>query len=335
MPNLETSYYSVMDDLDLIAIGDTTVDVFFDLEEAAVNCELDTNNCKLLLNYAEKIPVKKVVQVPGVGNAANCTVGATRLGLKTALYTVIGKDHAGQQIKDILIKEKIICDYLQEDEHRGSNYSAVINYLTERTILVYHEPRDYNLPPLPKAKWLYFSSVAHTHGQLYNQILDYLETNQSLLGFNPGTYQLQEGLSTLEPIIKNTDVLILNREEGKKLLGRDQDPAQLAESLYQLGAKKVIVTNSASGAYAYDGEHHYYQPILECAVVERTGAGDAFSTGVITALVYGFEFSEALRWGTINAWSVLQYIGAQEGLLAKAKMQELLHNNPQLQPQIN
>ena len=54
---------------------------------------------------------------------------------------------------------------------------------------------------------------------------------------------------------------------------------------------------------------------------ERTGAGDAFGSGCLAALIKGKNIDEALLQGTVNSASVIGYIGAQKGLLTGEGMQ--------------
>ena len=61
---------------------------------------------------------------------------------------------------------------------------------------------------------------------------------------------------------------------------------------------------------------------------ERTGAGDAFSSTFVVALASGLRIEEALRWGPINSMSVVQYVGAREGLLSRYKIEKFLENAP-------
>ena len=69
--------------------------------------------------------------------------------------------------------------------------------------------------------------------------------------------------------------------------------------------------------------------IFDMPVIERTGCGDSYSTGFICALSCGRDIPEAMRWGAINAAFVSQKIGAQEGLLRKDELREILKDNPQ------
>ena len=58
--------------------------------------------------------------------------------------------------------------------------------------------------------------------------------------------------------------------------------------------------------------------------IEATGAGDAFTTAYIAALIHGLSHAEALTWGPINAGSVVQQVGPQAGLLTRHKMEAQL-----------
>jgi sugar/nucleoside kinase (ribokinase family) len=61
----------------------------------------------------------------------------------------------------------------------------------------------------------------------------------------------------------------------------------------------------------------------------RTGAGDAMTSTVVVALALGLPLREALLWGPINSMSVVQYVGAQKGLLTREKIENYLANAPE------
>lgn len=314
---------------DLISIGDTTLDVFLEVEQAKVICEENPPHCWLGVGYAEKVPVKKLTKIPGVGNSANVAVGSSRLELKSALYTILGRDESGKESYRRLKKEGVAPDYIQFDKQRGTNYSTVINHKGERTILVFHEPRQYSLPRLAKTKWVYFSSVASGHEKLQREICDLVKKNNIKAGFNPGTFQLREGLEFMKPLMQLTTVFIVNKEEAQTLLGNIDDFKKLLEMLKQEGPEIAVITDGPKGSYAFDGTDFYFQDIFEVPVMERTGCGDSYSTGFISALIYNKDVPEAMRWGTVNAAFVIQKIGAQEGLLTKKELLKVLQNNPQ------
>jgi sugar/nucleoside kinase (ribokinase family) len=63
-------------------------------------------------------------------------------------------------------------------------------------------------------------------------------------------------------------------------------------------------------------------------IVDTTGAGDAFGTGVTWARIQGMTLPEMLRAGTINATSVLGSFGAQKTLLTDTEMHIRIGQNP-------
>ncbi len=62
--------------------------------------------------------------------------------------------------------------------------------------------------------------------------------------------------------------------------------------------------------------------------VSRTGAGDACSSTIVAALMQGLTPKEALTWGPVNSMNVVQYIGAQGGLLRKNELEQILETKP-------
>ena len=59
-----------------------------------------------------------------------------------------------------------------------------------------------------------------------------------------------------------------------------------------------------------------------------TGAGDSFASTFTSALALGKSIPEALMWGPVNSMSVVQYIGAQEGLLSRSQLEKFLREAP-------
>ena len=67
--------------------------------------------------------------------------------------------------------------------------------------------------------------------------------------------------------------------------------------------------------------------IFPANLVEMTGAGDAYATGLTAGLFYGKDIKEAMRWGAANGAAVVEYIGPQAGLLTYDQMQKKLKEN--------
>lgn len=319
---------------DLVAIGDTTIDTFIRLHDASVHCDLNHKNCQLCLSFADKIPYETLDVVAAVGNSSNLAVGASRLGLKVSLLSAVGSDYFGQQILGVYRREKVSKEFVRVNHDVITNNHFVLNFKAERTILIKHNYYKYFEPTkIGAPEWIYFSSMAENTLPFHRKLAAHLRRNPQIkMGFNPGTFQLKLGAAKLKKIYRHTHVLFVNREEAARILRVNLSTSsrsnikKLFKGLHKLGPKIVAITDGPDGAYASDGANQYFMPKYPDPKppFERTGCGDAFSTGFMAALVNGLLVTEALRWGPVNSMSVVQYTGAQLGLLTKKELLQYL-----------
>ena len=321
--------------LDLISVGDATIDNFVQIHDAEVKCNLNKTECMLCIEYGDKISVDKLTHLVA-GNAANNAVGGARLKLHSAIYVNIGSDAAGKQILEKFKNEGVSTTYVMVHQGMESNLSTVINFQGERTILVYHQSWKYKLPDLENAKWVYFTSVAptFTDSNLLNELTAYLERTGSKLLYNPGTYQIQAGVKKHPRLLSFSELFIVNIEEAKRVLGYKDDEdipiKKLLKGIADLGPRIVIITDGEMGSYGFDGQTYYHLGIFPAKLVEATGAGDAYATGVLAGLFYRKDLKEVMRWGAANGASVVEQIGPQAGLLTYSQIQEKLKENSKI-----
>lgn len=320
--------------LDFLAVGDIVTDAFIELEAAWIEKDNPTNSPELCMNFGDKLPYKSVKVVAAVGNSPNAGVSAHRLGLKTGLMTNLGDDKFGVEQLDALKTEGISTDYVRVHEGEDSNYHYVLRFGPERTILVKHTEFEYSFPQdMIAPKYLYLSSLAENSLPFHMEIAEYLRNNpECKLAFQPGTFQMKLGKDTLKDLYELSELFFCNKEEAQKILDTtESDIKILLEKMRELGPNIAVITDGPEGAYVYDGEEIWWGPMYPdpAPPVDRTGAGDSFASTFTSALALGKPISEALKWGPINSMSVVQYIGAQEGLLSRDKLEEHLENAPE------
>jgi ribokinase len=325
--------------IDVTCIGDAKLDIFLTIDENNPHVKLDNGTRELRFGHGEKIEVKKLNLSVG-GNAANVAVGVSRLGFKSSLVAEIGKDEFSQKIIDNLTQENVNLELVKQIKNEDSSITVGINFKGERTLFTEHVQREHDFDFGKKTvKVIYLTSLGPIWEKAYEKTLDFIEKNDIKLIFNPGTLQIEKRNSIIWRIISKSNVLFLNKEEAEELLyGKEISlPVnsqnyvnKLLYGLKSLGAETVVVTNGKEGSYAMDKNHNtYYLGIIPCEVVEKTGAGDAYTSGFISAILNGENIQEAMRWGTINSEAVIGEIGAQKGLLAKEDMENNLkkYNN--------
>lgn len=321
--------------IDFLAIGDIVIDVFIKLKDAHVTCKIDNSACELCMRFGDKIPYESVDVLNAVGNSPNAAVSASRLGLSSALVTNIGDDVNGQDCLNQLKKENINTDYVSIEAGKKTNYHYVLWFGVERTILVKHTEFDFKFPNLEgkEISWIYLSSLAENSLPYHLEIAEYLKNHpETKLAFQPGTFQIKLGTEVLKDIYTHTEIFFCNLEEAQKILSiESKDIKTLSDGLHKLGPKIVAISDGPNGAYASDGTNVWYTPIYPdtAPAVDRTGAGDAFASTFTSAIALGKTIPEALSWGPINSMSVVQFVGAQAGLLPREKLEELLKNAPE------
>lgn len=318
-----------MDNLkfDLITVGDSTIDTFLKIHDATVECDINHEECKICVSYGSKIPVDTISH--GVaGGAANVAVASSLLGLKVAVYTNIGKDYQGKLIREAFVSAGIDVVYVNEEANLDSNSSVVLTFQGERTIFTYHQDWFYHLPNLDSCSWLYLTSLSETYTStsIMDEIYHYLQKGKAKLVFAPGTYQIKADIKRYPKILEKCEIIIMNFSEAKIVLSIEPEEqiemSDVLSKILGLGPKIAVITDGEEGSYASDGQQNLKVGIFPTKLVEKTGAGDAYASGLVAALHYSKPIEEAMIWGTINASHCIQEVGAQNGLLNREQLEK-------------
>lgn len=319
--------------LDFVAIGDIVNDEFIELNKDEAKVSEENGQSILSMRFGEKLPYHDAVVVNAVGNSPNAAVSAHRLGLKSAIVTDIGADEEGKLTMAALREEKIDTRFVRTHEGKTTNHHYVLRYGAERTILIKHEEYPYALPAdLGEPSWIYFSSVGENSLPYHHEIAEYVKAHPSIkLAFQPGSFQIKLGTGTLKDIYAACELFFCNVEEAMTILNTtDREITKLMDGMRTLGVKRPVITDGGKGAYAWEDGVVWKMPIYPdpAPPVDRTGAGDSFASTFTSMLAIGKSVPDALLRAPINSMSVVQYIGAQKGLLTLAQIEEWLRKAP-------
>lgn len=325
--------------IDVLSVGDIVSDAFIRLlpAEAEVDKDPVDKHPLLCMTYGSKVPFEYALTVHGVGNSPNAAVSFARLGLKSALYANIGRDEIGQQMLAALKKNKVQTQFVHVHPGKVSNFHYVLWYDSDRTILIKHETYDYSWPRIhteDTPRWIYLSSLGEAGWGLHAEIAEYLEKHPEVkLAFQPGTFQMRKGFSALKGLMRHTELFCVNKEEAQMMTGLKTDNiSEMMRAIHAEGARIVAITDGPNGSYASDGTtvwqmRNYPDPKPP---FERTGAGDSYTSTFVAALIlHDGDVKKAMQWGPINSMSVVQYVGAQEGLLSRSKLEHYLKEAPE------
>ncbi|MBU0597009.1 carbohydrate kinase family protein [Patescibacteria group bacterium] len=317
---------------DLITIGDSTIDTFLIIDDAHLGCGLRKEEKLLCLRYADKIPIVHSDQSVG-GNAANVAVGAHKLGLQTAIVSELGDDINGHAIKHALSEAGVNTKFVHLLKKEETRYSVVLNYHGERTILSYQAKRNYTFPKLTQSKWIYYTSLTKSFEKIQKKLSTYLIKHSKIkMAMNPGSYQLKHGLNQIRLLLPQTEIMFVNKEEADKIVGKKKNIKKTCQAFLQKGVKTIVITDSIKGSFAGHDKDIYFMPIYPLKAKAKTGAGDAYTSGFLSAIIKDKPIAEAMQWGTANAAGVIQKIGAQKGLLTKTTLEKLIKKYSKIKP---
>ena len=314
---------------DIITIGSATFDVFVRTNKAATRFALMKSEHDVCYPIGGKVLIDELHFDTG-GAGTNTAVAFSRLGLRTAYLGKLGTDINSQHILSLLHKEKVT--FLGNTAHGMTGYSVILIGLEkDRTILAYKginddlKKTDIPFPEL-KTRWLYFGSMLGTSFKTLCTLAQFARKHHIPYAFNPSTYLARQGFKTLKPIIHGCHVLILNKEEAQLVAPQKNIKALL--TTLQKHARTVVITQGKEGAYSYDGKEYLYIKPRKTTVIETTGAGDAFASGVVFGISQHKPLRHALSIGLAEAESVIQHIGAKNKLLTLTEIERSLSQHP-------
>ncbi|HPT66039.1 MAG TPA: carbohydrate kinase family protein [Candidatus Woesebacteria bacterium] len=298
--------------LDVVSIGAATIDIFVKSKQFIVDKNL------LSLEYASKNETSQSLISSG-GGATNSSVSFSRLGLKSACLSLIGDDHLNNYVIDDLKKESVAVNLLIKNKNDATDFSVILvapdggrSILTNRGTTRLDE-KYLNWDKIPKAKWFYISSL-EGNLDLLEELIGFAKENKIKIALNPGSRELAQRKKLL-PLLKLVDFLLLNKTESETLVELNFNHKDFWNKLVSLSPPTIAVTGGHDGAFVFADGKHYFSPIIKVKPVDETGAGDAFGSTFVSALIYKKSIPEALHWAIKNSASVVSCLGAKTCLL--------------------
>lgn len=312
-------------DVDITSIGGAAFDVF-------IRAPHTVKDEMIQFPLGGKIKVESVTQSCG-GGATNTSIGFSKLGMKAQFCGVVADDEWGQAIQETLHKEGVSTDAALVVEDEISSFSVIlVDADTGKRTVLYSPNVNAHIcdPVFPKellraSKWIFLNHLTDVSCVILNDVCE-IVCADCRLAWNPGGSQIKDGFDTpvVSDLLKVTDILFLNSEEANKFT-RTVSIEDALKVCTGAGVKTMCITDGANGAYVSDGKTVWYaEAIKNIEVVDTTGAGDAFATGVTWAINSGMALSDALRAGMISSASVIQHVGTQVGLLTESDISDRL-----------
>ncbi|MGE5581074.1 MAG: ribokinase [Bacillota bacterium] len=268
---------------------------------------------------------------PG-GKGANQAVAAKRAGADVTMITKLGRDALGEYAFKSIAAEGIKTDYIYFDEKLGTGAALIIvdasgqNMIAVSTeaceTLSAQEVRD------AKAR-IQNSDVLLTQyeGSLEGMTaaIDIAKSSGIKIILNPAPAR-QIDLA----LLKNVNIITPNESEAEALTGiKVGDPrsaVDAAKKIHTMGPEIVIITMGKAGALVYADQSITMIPSIEVETVDTTGAGDAFSGGLATAIAEGKDVIQAVKFAVCTAALSVTKVGTAPSMPFRNEIEALLDN---------
>lgn len=301
----------------IITIGAAIQDVFLSQSEALRPVCEDPEHCFARLELGSKADVNKIHFSTG-GGATNAAVTFARQGHEVIFMGVVGEDPAGQAVLEDLDRENVDTRFVRYSHQYNTGYSVLLLAPNgERTILTYrgasthYHHADFDLAN-HDADWLYVSNLAGNM-EILDKIFRQAKEKGMKICFNPGKKELAQKEKLLG-LLNDVDILALNKDEMKLLVDGDDLEYLVRKAIHLVPV--VLLTDGVNGSIASDGK-----TIVRAAMydnrpsIDRTGAGDAFASGFLSAWAKGKSLKDSVIFASANSSSVVMKIGAKTGIL--------------------
>lgn len=255
------------------------------------------------------------------GGATNASVTFARSGMSSWFMGSLGDDVAAEMVLSELRRESVNTSLIIESSKYGTGYSTLLlSPGGERTILTYRgasshlsiSPNSFNNV---KPDWLYVSSLSGNMDTLVSAI-NYAKKKKIKIGINPGKSELKKS-AQFKKLLPSFEVLSVNKDELEMLLGTADLYTQLKK--VHKDVPYVVVTDGPKGSYViHDNTIYKAGMYKDVPVIDRTGAGDAFSSGFVAQIALGESVEQAITFASANSTNVVGKIGAKAGILASS-----------------
>jgi sugar/nucleoside kinase (ribokinase family) len=271
------------------------------------------------------------------GCAANVALDLAKQGVAVDLAGCLGNDSAADFLLDIYKKSLVGCSRVLRME--GYSTSRCIILLVEgedrrylyvdganRAFTVRHLAREW----LAQLKVFYLGGLFALPGfevESLAQVLRFCRESKVTTVVDVVVPQGFTGMASLKPLLPFIDMFVPNEDEARAFTGLT-DPVDQLRAFRAAGANTVIVTRGAHGVLAGRAEKQWRCGSYQMNVVDPSGSGDAFTSGIIRSLLLGWDMPQMLCYASAVGASVTRAAGTTDTMFSAAEAETFVREQP-------
>lgn len=261
------------------------------------------------------------------GKGSNQAVGVARLGAEVSLLTAIGSDAAGADAVAMWAAERVDAGAVLRTPAATMTGFILLDAAGENSIAI--APGALDLLRVEHAEG-FRTRIAEADIVLVSLEIPLAVAVRVLeIAADEGVATILNPAPASGPLPASAwhhvTYLTPNRSEANTLLGGEAGmPADLARELQALSGCTVIMTLGGDGAIVASPEGQVtIDPVPAAAIVDTTGAGDAFNAALAVALAEGVPPTTAAGWAARAGRHAVAHAGVLPGLPTRADLGDL------------
>ena len=238
------------------------------------------------------------------GTESNTAVCAARLGLRAAWVSRLPNNPLGRRIERDAARHGVDTSHViwTNQDRAGTYYlematpprAGSVTYDRKFSAVSKLKPRELDLNFLLNTRILHLTGITPALSpSCRSAVALAVKTAHQRkvpvsfdVNYRSKLWKPQTAAKTLAPLLAGSTLLVMTREDAAAVFGLNQEPeAVVREIRSRFEPKVAVLTLGGQGALAWDGKRLLQEPGLPMKeVVDRLGAGDAFTAG----LIYGW-----------------------------------------------
>lgn len=246
-------------------------------------------------------PGKVDISLGGVGR--NIADNICRLGVNTKLISAVGNDLYGNQIlSECKIHGIDVDGFYVSNEIPTSIYVSILNDSNDMQVAISHMDILTKIDVAyinSKHKYINDSLAIVIDTNLSKEVIDYITLTYSHIPIFVDTVSTTKCIK-IKDIIGKFNTIKLNKYEAEVLSGIKIDSTDDLElcSKYLLnqGVKKLFITLGKDGVFCSTKETSMKIDSVKVNIINATGAGDAFTAGIVYSHLSGFDIDYTAKF---------------------------------------
>jgi sugar/nucleoside kinase (ribokinase family) len=257
------------------------------------------------------------------GCAANVAIDLVKQGIDVEAVGCVGNDAAAHLVTSRLAEAGVGCDRIVTSSTHPTSTTVIllVEGQDRRYLHSFGANAAFTVDHIDR-RWVKGLKVFYLGGLLampgiriaeLTELLRFCRENAVVTVVDVVVPKNYRGLEELAPLLPHVDYFTPNSDEAAQLTGRTDPMDQLREFLVR-GAGTVIVTCGAAGAVAGRARQYWKSAALSVPVVDPSGGGDAFTAGIITGVLRGWEIEQMLPYAAALGASAIRAVGTTDSV---------------------